>query len=195
MFVVTFAGLQTVGSVPNATTFTFPEAGLTTPLRITNRSINGTVATLTTPINHVFPVADQIVVNSGDPRFDGTYQAPKLTGGGQTPGGTTLTVTLPAVSANVTNASATGGTITLAASAADFEQNDKVAVSGVGLAYNGSPLTLTAPASRGSSLAYAAPEFNTSSWSGAGATITITTASAYGLKANNKVTISGFGGM
>jgi hypothetical protein len=26
MFVVTFAGLQTVGSVPNATTFTFPEA-------------------------------------------------------------------------------------------------------------------------------------------------------------------------
>jgi hypothetical protein len=198
-----FAGSQTVATVPSATTFTFPLPGLTTTLNITNMSISGTVATLTTPTNNVFPANDQIVVNSGDSRFDGTYKTPKLTTGGGTNGGTTLQYTIPAVTATVSQEGAgpeaTPSVINqrvalTLATFPGFEVGDTVTLSGgLGLAYGSGTVTLTALTAASKSIRYPTPTVASMGGSTrSGTTVTVTTASAHGLKVGNTVNISGY---
>ncbi len=161
---------------------------------VTNRSIAGaTTATITTANTHVFATGDVVTVNTGDSRFDSPPNYTAIAGSGTG----TLKYTIPAVTATVTNASAAASTIALTASAAPkFETGDTVAVPALGLAYGGGTnVTLTGVNGGAKTFSYAAAQFNTSSWSRAGTTITINTASAHGLKTGNTVTVSGFGGM
>ncbi len=101
----------------------------TTTLNVTKKAIaGGTTATLTVPNNHVF-AGDHITVNTGDSRFDGPFTA---TAGGGAAGGANATVsyTIPAVSATITNASVAGGLFTLTtASGPPIENGDTVTVS------------------------------------------------------------------
>ncbi len=138
-----------------------------------------------------------MTVNTGDSRFDGTIAPAKVTTGGGTPGGTTLKYTIPAVTATVTNQGAATGTINLTlASFPGFESGDTVALpAGLGLAYGSGTVTLTGANSGAKTISYAAAQFNTTNpTTRLGTTVTVTTASAHGLKTGNTVNISGFGG-
>src|SRR5262249_40290176 len=144
-----------------------------------------TAVTLTVPQNHVFS-GDQITVNTGDSRFDGTFTA---TGGGQAAGGAnaTVTYTLPAaITASLTNKSASGGTVTLSTSTAPpLEAGDTVSVAAGAAAYNGSfAVTAVNAGAKTFSYSLGSTTFNTSAWSRSGTTVTITTA-AHGLNAGD----------
>lgn len=183
-----FDGSWTVASVPSPTTFTYADPATTT-LTISKKQItNTTKATLTTATNHVFP-GDQITVATGDARFDGTYAA---TAGGQGGGGTTLSYTIPAVTASATGTAAAAGEVTMTTSAAPpFEQNDTVSVATGLLAYDGS-VGVDTVSQATKSFTYTAPTFtNTGTWTKTGNAITVSFASAHGVHAGDSVTVSG----
>ena len=198
---VTVAGVDalldgnfTLTGVPAGNKITYAD-NQSQQVAVTNRSIaGGTNATITTANTHVFTVGDQVTVNTGDSRFDGSYTAAGGSGMG------TLKYTIPAVTATISNKSAATGTVALTTSATPpFETGDTVTVpGGLGLAYAaaaGSTVTLTAVNAGAKTFSYTPATFNTSSWSRVGTTITINSATANGLSTGNVVTISGFPGM
>jgi uncharacterized membrane protein len=177
-------------------TYTIPSPGPTT-YSITKKAISGTTATLTTSPNNGVSAGDQITVNTSptDARFDGTFAA---TGGGGAAGGTTLTYTIPTVTAAVTTKAAAAGSVTLTTSTTPFpfEATDTVSVAIGRLAYDGSPITLTGVSSGAGTFSYAAPTFQNTSWTWVAGTrtVTMTTASATGLRVGDTIVVTKFGG-
>jgi uncharacterized membrane protein len=191
-------GSWTVTSLPGANTFTYTiPSQPPTSYSITKKAISGTTATLTTSPNNGISAGDQITVNTSptDSRFDGTFTA---TGGGGAGGGTTLTYTIPAVTAAVTTKAAAAGSVTLTTSTTPFpfEATDTVSVAIGRLAYDGSPITLTGVSGGAGTFSYAAPTFQNASWTwvAASRTVTMTTASATGLRVGDTIAVTKFGG-
>jgi Flp pilus assembly protein TadG len=99
-----FDGTFTVASVPSSTSFTYPPAAVTSA--VTNGAVSAGVATLTTSSPHGLVAGNSVVVNLGDPRFDGTFTvtAPVT--------GTTLSYASPSVAITAWSISSNTATMT-----------------------------------------------------------------------------------
>jgi sorbitol-specific phosphotransferase system component IIA len=197
-----FNGSWAVASLPGGNTFTYtiPSPGPTT-YSVTKKAISGTTATLTTNPANGISAGDQITVATGDSRFDGTFPATAGGGPGGANGGATVTYTIPAVTATVTNKSAAAGKATLTTSTTPFpfESGDTVSVSIGRLAYDSGSVALSAVSSGAGTFSYNAPTFQNSgtpswTWVAGTRTVTMMTASATGLRVGDTVVVKNFAG-
>jgi hypothetical protein len=183
-------GSFVVASIAGGPWITYADPATQT-LAVVSRAIaTGTTATITTAATHTFATGDHVTVNTGDARFDGSFTAINGSGAG------VLKYTIPAVTANITNASVAGGAFTLTtASGPPIENGDTVAVSTGLLAYDGSGAASLVNTGA-HTFVYAPGMFQNSSWtfSAANHTVTLTTASAHGLVTGNVITATAFGG-
>jgi len=171
-----------------------------TNVSVSNMAIrNGTSATLTTATNNIAP-GDQITVSGVDQRFNGTFS---VSAAQPTPPSTTVVYTVPVVQTTITNKAAgapsPAGTITLKTNPDPtqvFENGDTVTVATGSslLAYDGSYTLGTVTGGAAKTITYPASPFPTQSWSQSGSKVTITTSSAHGLHAGDKVNVGGWAG-
>jgi len=182
-----FDGDQLITSVPTDTTFTF-DADAADVRNISNKSLDSSVATIETTVNHGFTVGQSITIAGVDALFDGTYQISTI------PLPNTFTFPKTRIPPrNITNKVLISNIATLTTSGPhQFIQGETVTVAGVDSNFNGSFIITEIPSEN--QFRYAATRTNARSIvtkTMASDVVTLTTAAAHGFVLGELVNVSG----